>query len=208
MIAADTVKRVFRNQLALDTEAQRQAFETAALPYLDDLFRTTTRLLRNRSKAEDMVQETYLQAWRSFYRFEAGTDCRAWLFTIMFNVIGHHRRRWARSGEETNEGLEQSLRYTPPIPEELRDEDILTALDAIPSAFGAVVLLADVQEFSYREIAGILGVPIGTVMSRLSRGRELLRTELSDLAHSYGINKARDASLSRGPEDFSNPLRV
>jgi sigma-70-like protein len=128
---------------------------------------------------------------------EAGTDCRAWLFTIMFNVIGHHRRRWARFGEETNEGLEQTLRYTPPIPEELRDEDILTALDAIPSAFRAVVLLADVQEFSYREIAGILGVPIGTVMSRLSRGRELLRTELGDLAHSYGINKAQDESVSR-----------
>ena len=198
MIALHTLKRVFRNRSAFDPEAQRQAFETAALPHLGDLFRTATRLLRNRSEAEDMVQETYLRAWRSFHRFEAGTDSRAWLFTIMFNVIGHRRRKWARFGEETNEGLQQTLRYTPPIPGELRDEDILTALDAIPSDFRAVVLLADVQEFSYREIARILGVPIGTVMSRLSRGRELLRTELVDLAHSYGINKARDESVSRG----------
>jgi RNA polymerase sigma-70 factor, ECF subfamily len=197
MIAPDTVKGVFPNRLAFDREARRQAFETAALPYLGDLFRTTTRLLRNRSEAEDMVQETYLQAWRSFHRFEAATDCRAWLFAVMFNVIGHQRRRWARFREETNKGLEQTLRYTPPIPEELQDEDILTALDAIPSGFRAVVLLADVQEFSYREIAGILSVPIGTVMSRLSRGRELLRTALGDLAHSYGINKVQDESGSR-----------
>ncbi len=198
MIASDTLKRVFRNRPAFDPEAQRQAFETAALPHLGDLFRTTTRLLRNQSQAEDLVQETYLRAWRSFHRFEAGTDFRAWLFTIMFNAIGHHRRKWARFGEETNKDLQQTLRHTPPIPEEIRDEDILTALDAIPSDFRAVVLLADVQEFSCRQIAGILGVPIRTVMSRLSRGRELLRTELGDLAHSYGINKARDESVSGG----------
>ncbi len=88
------------------------------------------------------------------------------------------------------------MRYTPPIPEEIQDEDILTALDAIPSDFCPFVLLADVQEFSYGEIAGILGVPIGSAMSRLSRGRELVRTELGDLAHSCGIKQARNESVS------------
>jgi RNA polymerase sigma-70 factor (ECF subfamily) len=80
--------------------------------------------------------------------------------------------------------------YTPPVPEELTDQDVLSALDAIPPEFRAVVLLADVQEFSYKEIAGILGVPVGTVMSRLSRGRGLLRAALCDVAQCYGLKKA------------------
>jgi len=192
MIAADTLKRVFFNQPAVDREVQAQAFESAALPHLDDLFRTATRLLGNPTEAEDMVQETYLLAWKSFHRFEPGTDCRAWLFTIMFNSVRHYRRRWfdRRVTGETAEILEETVSYTPPIPEELTDQDILAALDGIPPEFRAVVLLADVQEFSYKEIAAILRVPIGTVMSRLSRGRQLLRIALGDLARSYGLKKA------------------
>ena len=79
---------------AVDAGATAQEFEAAALPHLNDLFRTATRLLRNPTEAEDIVQETYLVAWKSFDRFEPGTDCRAWLFTIMFNVVRHYRRRW------------------------------------------------------------------------------------------------------------------
>ena len=91
---------------------------------------------------------------------------------------------------ETAEVLEETLSYTPPVPEELSDQDVLSALDGISPEFRAVVLLADVQEFSYKEIAEILRVPMGTVMSRLSRGRQLLRIALGELARSYGLKKA------------------
>jgi RNA polymerase sigma-70 factor (ECF subfamily) len=192
MIAADTLKRAFLNRPALDREAKAREFEAAALPHLNDLFRTATRQLGNPTEAEDIVQETYLVAWKSFDRFQLGTDCRAWLFTIMFNVVRHHRRRWfhRRVTGETAEVLEETVSYTPPVPEELTDQDVLSALDGIPPEFRAVVLLADVQDFSYKEIAGILLVPMGTVMSRLSRGRQLLRIALGDLARSYLLKKA------------------
>src|SRR6516162_11177165 len=199
MTAAQTLTRVFLKRPAADPEAKAQEFEAAALPHLNDLFRTATRLLGNSTEAEDIVQETYLLAWKSFDRFEPGTNCRAWLFTIMFNAVRHYRRRWfdRRVTGETAEVLEETLSYTPPVPEELRDQDVLSALDGIPPEFRAVVLLADVQEFSYKEIAGILRVPMGTVMSRLSRGRELLRTALDSVARSYGINISAQQSSGR-----------
>ena len=189
MIAADTLKRAFLNRSALAAEAKAHEFEAEALPHLNDLFRTATRLLGTSTEAEDIVQETYLLAWKSFDRFEPGTDCRAWLFTIMFNAIRHYRRKWfdRRVTDDTDEVLENTLTYTPSVPEHISDEDVLSALDAIPSDFRAVVLLADVQEFSYKEIADILKVPMGTVMSRLSRGRQLLRSALADVARSYGL---------------------
>ena len=192
MTGLQTIKRVFPIRLAVDPEAKAQEFEAAALPHLNDLFRTATRLLRSSTEAEDIVQETYLLAWKSFDRFEPGTDCRAWLFTIMFNAVRHYRRRWfdRRVTGEAAEILEETVSYTPPVPEELTDQDVLAALDGIPPEFRVVVLLADVQEFSYKEIAGILRVPMGTVMSRLSRGRQLLRIALGDLARSYGLKKA------------------
>jgi sigma-70-like protein len=103
---------------------------------------------------------------------------------------------------ETVEVLEETVSYTPPVPEELTDRDVRSALDGIPPEFRAVVLLADVEEFSYKEIAGILRVPMGTVMSRLSRGRALLRAALCDLAHCYGLKKAYrcSACLRRAPQ--------
>jgi RNA polymerase sigma-70 factor (ECF subfamily) len=192
MIAADTPNTAFLNRSALESEAKAQEFEAAALPHLNDLFRTAARLLSSSTEAEDIVQETYLLAWKSFDRFEPGTDCRAWLFTIMFNAVRHCRRRWfkRRVTAETAEVLEETVSYTPPVPEELTDHDVLSALDGIPPEFRAVVLLADVQEFSYKEIARILRVPMGTVMSRLSRGRALLRVGLGDVAQCYGLKKA------------------
>jgi len=192
MTGLQTIRRVFPIRPAVDTGAKVQEFEAAALPHLNDLFRTATRLLRNLTEAEDIVQETYLLAWKSFDRFELGTDCRAWLFTIMFNAVRHYRRRWfdRRVKGEAAEILEETVSYTPPVPEELTDQDILSALDGIPPEFRAVVLLADVQEFSYKETAEILRVPMGTVMSRLSRGRALLRVALCDVAQCYGLKKA------------------
>jgi len=91
---------------------------------------------------------------------------------------------------EADEDLEEKLQYTPQVPETLMDEEVLAALDRIPADFRAVVLLADVEEFSYKEVAGILKIPVGTVMSRLSRARKLLRDELAAVAQSYGIKKA------------------
>ena len=198
MTAAQTLTRVFLKRPAADPEAKAQEFEAVALPHLNDLFRTATRLVGSSTEAEDIVQETYLLAWKSFGRFEPGTNCRAWLFTIMFNVVRHHRRRWfdRRVTGETAEVLEEALSYTPPVPEELTDQDVLSALDGIPPEFRAVVLLADVQEFSYKEIAHILRVPMGTVMSRLSRGRALLRATLCDVARSYGLQKAHRYAAS------------
>ncbi len=159
-------------------------FETVALPQMKDLYRTARRVLGSQTDAEDIVQETYLQAWRSFHHFEPGTNIRAWLFRIMFHVIQHHRRKAWRlvTLKEEEEFLFESLAWTPPVPPELRDEDLLAALDQLPPHFRAVIMLADVQEFSYRETAETLNIPIGTVMSRLSRGRQMLRTRLADLA--------------------------
>jgi RNA polymerase sigma-70 factor, ECF subfamily len=189
----NTLRDAAQEQPAQESRAYtREDFETAALPHLDALYRTARRILQERAAAEDVVQDTYLQAWKSFHRFQLGTDCRAWLFTILFNEIRHFRRKWQDRwvDVDSEEPLEQNLAYSPPIPEEVRDEDVLSALEAIPAEFRAVVLLADVQEFSYREIAEILNVPTGTVMSRLSRGRKLLRASLGEVARTFGLNKA------------------
>lgn len=170
--------------------ASKEEFESAALPHLNDLYRTAARVIGNRTEAEDLVQEAYLQAWKSFHRFEPGTNCRAWLFKILFHVIQHHRRRWYNSKlvQESEEMLLQdTVPYEPPAPQQLSDEDVLAALEKIAVQYREVVVLADVQEFSYKEIGATLGVPVGTVMSRLSRGRKLLRAELSEIAESYGI---------------------
>lgn len=171
----------------------RQQFEEAALPHLGDIYRTATRLLADSAKAEDVVQDVYLQAWKSFDRFELGTNCRAWLYKILFHVVHHHRRKSfnLRLVKESDEALAQAVAGPPALPENLTDEEILAALDRIPQDFRAVILLVDVEEFSYREASRILGVPIGTVMSRLSRGRNLLRVELATLARSYGIGRAK-----------------
>jgi RNA polymerase sigma-70 factor (ECF subfamily) len=168
-----------------------QRFEAEALPHLNDIFRTAARILGHKERAEDVAQEVFFQAWKSFGRFEPGTNCRAWLFRILFHCIHHHRRKWFRFPlvKETEEFVEANLAAPVPIPEHLSDGAILAALDAIPQDFRAAILLVDVEEFAYKEAAEILGVPIGTVMSRLSRGRKLLRERLTDVARSYGIGQ-------------------
>ena len=167
-------------------------FEAAALPHLDDLFRTALRLTGDRTEAEDLVQEAYLQAWKSFHRFELGTNCRAWLFKILFHVTHHYRRKIFnfKTVKESEEVLEETVAYEPQVPEELSDEEVLAAFQKLPQPYREVVLLADVQEFSYKEVADTLHIPVGTVMSRLSRGRKLLRAELAGYAAGYGIRQA------------------
>ncbi|HWO00058.1 MAG TPA: sigma-70 family RNA polymerase sigma factor [Blastocatellia bacterium] len=172
--------------------ASKEEFESAALPHLNDLYRTAARVIGNSTEAEDLVQEAYLQAWKSFHRFELGTNCRAWLFKILFHVIQHHRRKWYNSKlvqESDDMLLQDTIPYEPPAPQHLSDEDVLAALERIPVLYREAVVLADVQEFSYKEVAATLSVPVGTVMSRLSRGRKLLRAELSGIAGSYGIRE-------------------
>ncbi len=120
-------------------------FEAAALPHLNGLFRAAARLVGNRTEAEDLIQETYLQAWKSFHRFELGTNCRAWLFRILLNKANHHRRRlfWRKCHDSEAE-LENSLEYQPPINEQLGDEEVLRALEQLPRRYRAE--LADVAE--------------------------------------------------------------
>ena len=163
-------------------ETTRQdLFESAAVSHLDDLFRAAVHIIGDRADAEDLVQETYFQAWKSFDRFRLGTNCRAWLFKILFHVINHYRRTSFRikRADEGQEFFEHRLVYEPPIPQDLRDEDVLDSLQKIPEQYREVVVLSDVYDFTYREIQDALGIPQGTVMSRLSRGRRLLRGRLA-----------------------------
>ncbi len=172
-------------------DSLERRFELEAMPHLSDIFRTAMRMMGERGAAEDVIQEVYLQAWRSFDRFESGTNCRAWLYKILFHCVSHHRRKWLRFPllKEKEEFLEANLVQPASVPQHVTDGDILSALDAIASEFRSVVLLVDVEQFAYKEVAEILGIPIGTVMSRLSRGRALLRKRLADVARSYGIGK-------------------
>src|SRR5215475_7146584 len=163
-------------------------FDAEALPHMDALFRAAASILHSRSEAEDAVQETYLQALKSFHRFTPGTNCRAWLFRILFHVISHQRRKWfGRIVFSEREELEQTTVYMEPVAEQLTDDELIQAFRKLPQQFAEVVMLADVQEFSYKEIQETLGIPIGTVMSRLSRGRQLLRAELADFGTRAGI---------------------
>ena len=175
----------------MEREITAEEFESEAMPHLDDLFRTAVRLVTDRSEAEDLVQEVYLQAWKSFGRYEPGTNCRAWLYKILFNKLNHHRRkhsqgRWLQADDGF---LAETVAYEPPVPSGLTDEQVVGALDGLHASFREVVLLADVEEFSYKEIAEMLEIPIGTVMSRLSRGRKQLRDALAGLAGQYGIKQ-------------------
>jgi len=156
-------------------------FESAALPYINELYRTAARLSGSRTDAQDLVQNVYLQAWRSFHRFEPGTNCRAWLFKMLLNEIRHHRRRLNNSRLTADNGTLNDTAFEEPVSEVLTDEDVLAALGTLAEEFREVVLLADVEDFAYKQIAEILGIPVGTVMSRLSRGRKQLRMKLKGM---------------------------
>jgi RNA polymerase sigma-70 factor (ECF subfamily) len=154
-------------------------FEMAALPHLNKLFKAAVRMTGNQAESEDLVQEVYLQAWKSFYRFEMGTNCHAWLFKILSNKIKHYyRKNYRFKLVNDSEKALAGLAYAPPVPQHLCDEALLASLESLPFVYREAIMLADVEEFSYKEIGVILDVPIGTVMSRLSRGRKLLRSEL------------------------------
>jgi RNA polymerase sigma-70 factor (ECF subfamily) len=177
-------------------------FEDEALAFADALYGTALRMTRNPSDAEDLVQETYLRAFRAWDRFEPGTNLKAWLFKIMTNLfISSYRQRRRDpvtvSTDDTEEfDLYHNLIAHDPVMgksaesivlEGLVDDDVKQALSDLPENFRMAVLLADVEGFSYREIADMLGIPIGTVMSRLHRGRTALQKALWDKAVESGL---------------------
>ena len=162
------------------------AFEQDALALVDRLYAAALRLTRNEADAQDLVQDTYLRAFRSSGQFEAGTNLRGWMFTILHNTFLNQRRDSGRSPVDVDsEAVEQAPdhRQAASNPEELllretMDADLREALDSLPAAYREAVWLRDVEQFSYEEIAAIVGVPIGTVMSRISRGRRALYDDL------------------------------
>ena len=184
---------------------QSREFEEVALVHLDSLYRGALRLTQNRAEAEDVVQETCLRAFRNFHRFDPGTNCRAWLFTIMRNTFLNRLRRAGRELPDGGDSAEWGspservgvLASAIDSPEEeffqtLLHGDVDRALRALPLAFREAVILADLEGLSYKEVAQVLGCPIGTVMSRLSRGRHLLRQALHQFAREHGYVKGSE----------------
>ena len=158
---------------------REERFEAEALPHLRALYGTAYRMTRNAHDAEDLVQETFLRAFRSFDRYQPGTNIRAWLFTILHRARTDSFRRHARSPQTVE--LTGDGPAVPPAQEALAaaGEDIVRAMEALPEVFRTAVVLRDLEDFSYDEIARILEVPIGTVMSRIHRGRALIRVALA-----------------------------
>jgi RNA polymerase sigma-70 factor (ECF subfamily) len=170
-------------------QATWKAFEAEAMPHVERLFRLAMWLERDRAEAEDLVQETLTRALESFHRYTPGTNCRAWLTTILQHARLNRLRAKATARIDAfvvAERVANTIPFVQPIPDSLTDEDFLAALDSIPPQYHEIILLCDVQEMTYKEIAAALGVPLGTVMSRLHRGRELLRAAL----HARGISAA------------------
>jgi RNA polymerase sigma-70 factor (ECF subfamily) len=185
-----------------ESRSTQEVFEALALEHFDALYNMAVRLTRNPAEAQDLVQETYLKAYRFFHRFELGTNVKAWLFTILRNTYINTYRKVSRQQpqvdfdqvapfyadtsshpEWTGRGsTEEMLRY-------LVHDDVKRALEALPEEYRMVVLLADLEDFSYKEIAEIMDCPVGTVMSRLFRGRRLLRQSLAEFARTSGYVK-------------------
>jgi RNA polymerase sigma-70 factor (ECF subfamily) len=145
------------------------------------LFRLAMWMERDRREAEDLVQDTLVQALQSFHRYVSGTNCRAWLVTILQHVRSNRRRSRLRHAvvEDIDDRIAETVPFVPAIPQHITDEDLLTALRAIAEPYQHIILLCDIEEMTYKEIAEALAIPVGTVMSRLHRGRAALRKQLA-----------------------------
>ncbi len=194
---------------ALSIRKERARFEETVLPHANALYGSAYRLTRNAGDAEDLVQETMLRAYRFWHSYTEGSNCKAWLFKILSNTFINSYQRRKRSGEILNAAaaeqastdgvLVHAKAQSQLSPEELLvkqslSEDVERALEAIPKDFRIAVVLCDVEGFSYKEIAEILDCPVGTVMSRLYRGRRLLQNELREFAKSQGLLRDDEAA--------------
>lgn len=181
-------------------ERTRKEFEALALPHLDGLYAAALRLTKNPRDAEDLVQDAVLRAYRFFDKFERGTNIRAWLYKILTNTFINRYRRVTKERTivederdsvqdrlVSREAADQAENPEGAYFDRLLSDDVLRAIDSIPIDFRMAVILADLQDFSYKEIADILEVPVGTVMSRLFRGRRLLQKQLAEYAVASGV---------------------
>ncbi|WP_261792270.1 sigma-70 family RNA polymerase sigma factor [Arthrobacter sp. PM3] len=199
-------------------EERRVRFERDAMQYVDQLYSAAMRMARNPSDAEDLVQEAYTKAFSAFHQYKPGTNLKAWLYRILTNTyINLYRKRqreplqsnsdtiedWqlARAESHTSSGLRsaeaEALDHLP-------DSDVKRALQAIPEEFRLAVYFADVEGFAYKEISDIMNTPIGTVMSRLHRGRKMLRDMLADYAAERGFRAATESSATAESNNQEN----
>jgi len=185
------------------SDAAKSRFEAIAFEHMNSLYSTALRMTRNAMEAEDLVQDTYLRAYRFFDKFEQGTNFKAWIFKILTNTFINKYRKKVRSPQSVQlDKVEFGIAEEddqPPPPEwqgydeeryqELFDDDVKSALTQLPEEFRMVIILADIENFSYKEIAEMIDRPIGTVMSRLFRGRRILQRVLDKYARREGYIK-------------------
>jgi len=188
-------------QEELSKEEKDRIFEEEALPHLNALYNYARSISRSTEDAEDLVQETYMRAYRFFHQYEPGTNCKAWLFTILRNLYNTNYKKYKKTPDQVhydeieaiyknirNEDLNSIIKdpeskfFDNILPDEIKD-----ALEELPEEFRSTILLTDIEDFSYKETAEILDVPIGTVMSRLHRARNMLKKKLVDYAKEKGV---------------------
>lgn len=186
-----------KREFSSDGETLWTTFESEAMPHAASLFRIARWLTRDHTSAEDLLQETLTEALSSFHRFTPGTNCRAWLVSIMYHR--HSKKRWKETRlhlvNDVDDRIAETIQFEPQTPQNLTDEEVLSAIASLPRAFQEVVVLADIEELSYKEIAAATEVPVGTVMSRISRGRKLLRSRLAEYARAHGFGRVRLARV-------------
>lgn len=164
-------------------DKKREDFEHTAVPYFNTIYNSAYRITGNKADAEDLVQDVFLSAYKSFHQFESGTNCRAWLFKILKNTFINKIKKAGREAKQVRELGSSAVREfnsSTPVDKGL-DETIQNALNRLPEEFRMAIVLCDVEGFSYQEISEIMECPVGTVRSRISRGRQLLAEDLVNI---------------------------